>query len=132
MEMCYSGALVMPSSYAMMDEEEMMYLEGGGIGKNWYNSTGFIGVTLDVAFICITTGASLCSMAAIKRLIRKNRKKMVKRIEGELYKYIGSAVATAASAAIDIALTITGTSIGGLIAEGLDRVDKKNDNYIFA
>ena len=29
MEMTYGGALVMPSSYAMMDEEEMMYLEGG-------------------------------------------------------------------------------------------------------
>lgn len=29
MEMCYDGALVMPSSYAVMDEEEMMYVEGG-------------------------------------------------------------------------------------------------------
>ena len=29
MEMTYRGALVMPSSYAMMDEEEMTYLEGG-------------------------------------------------------------------------------------------------------
>lgn len=31
MEMTYGGALVMPSSYAMMDEEEMMYLEGGAL-----------------------------------------------------------------------------------------------------
>lgn len=31
MEMTYGGALVMPSSYAMMDEEEMTYLEGGSI-----------------------------------------------------------------------------------------------------
>ena len=29
MEMCYDGALVMPSSYAVMDEEEMTYVEGG-------------------------------------------------------------------------------------------------------
>lgn len=29
MEMCYDGALVMPSSYAVMDEEEMTYLDGG-------------------------------------------------------------------------------------------------------
>ena len=102
------------------------------VATNKYNSTGFVGPLLDVAFICITTGVSLYSMAAIKKLIRANRKKMVKRIEEELYKYIGSAVATAASAAIDIALTITGTSIGGLLAEALDRVDKVNDNYIFA
>ena len=31
MEMCYNGALVMPSYYASMDEEEMMYLEGGAL-----------------------------------------------------------------------------------------------------
>lgn len=30
MEMCYNGALVMPSNYAVMDEEEMTYVEGGG------------------------------------------------------------------------------------------------------
>ena len=29
MEMCYDGALVMPSSYAVMSEEEMTYVEGG-------------------------------------------------------------------------------------------------------
>lgn len=29
MDMCYDGTLVMPSSYAVMDEEEMTYLEGG-------------------------------------------------------------------------------------------------------
>ena len=29
MNMCYDGALVMPSSYAVMDEEEMTYVEGG-------------------------------------------------------------------------------------------------------
>lgn len=31
MEMGYDGALVMPSSYVVMDEEEMMYVEGGKI-----------------------------------------------------------------------------------------------------
>ena len=29
MEKCYDGALVMPSNYAVMDEEEMTYVEGG-------------------------------------------------------------------------------------------------------
>lgn len=31
MEMCYEGALVMPSSYAVMNEEEMTYVEGGAV-----------------------------------------------------------------------------------------------------
>lgn len=35
MDMCYDGALVMPSSYAMMEEEEMCYVEGGGL--SWKN-----------------------------------------------------------------------------------------------
>lgn len=29
MEMCYDGALVMPSSYAVMDQDEMTYVDGG-------------------------------------------------------------------------------------------------------
>lgn len=29
MEMCYDGALVMPSNYAVMCEDEMTYVEGG-------------------------------------------------------------------------------------------------------
>ena len=29
MEMCYEGALIMPSSYAVMSEDEMTYVEGG-------------------------------------------------------------------------------------------------------
>lgn len=30
MEMTYDGALVMPSNFTLMNEEEMTYLEGGG------------------------------------------------------------------------------------------------------
>ncbi len=33
MEMCYDGALVMPASYAVMNEEEMTYVEGGWSGE---------------------------------------------------------------------------------------------------
>ncbi len=29
MDMCYDGTLVMPSSYAVMEEDEMNYVEGG-------------------------------------------------------------------------------------------------------
>lgn len=29
MEMCYDGALVMPSNYAVMSEDEMTYVDGG-------------------------------------------------------------------------------------------------------
>lgn len=31
MDMCYDGALVLPSSYAVMNENEMSYTEGGAV-----------------------------------------------------------------------------------------------------
>lgn len=36
------------------------------------------------------------------------------------------------TSALDIALVIGGTSLGGMIAEGMDRVDGRNDVYILA
>ena len=33
MDICYDGALVLPSSYVMMEEEEMSYVEGGGVAQ---------------------------------------------------------------------------------------------------
>lgn len=33
MSMCYAGALAMPSNYALMNEEEMTYVEGGRTSK---------------------------------------------------------------------------------------------------
>ena len=51
MEMTYGGALVMPSSYAMMDEEEMTYLEGGlSLGYKWYYRQK-VGAALSAAYI---------------------------------------------------------------------------------
>lgn len=50
MEMTYGGALVMPSSYAMMDEEEMMYLEGGISIYNWLVA-GVINLTIDLLVV---------------------------------------------------------------------------------
>lgn len=43
MEMCYDGALVMPSNYAVMDEKEMTYVEGGkkyGYSATYLTRTG--------------------------------------------------------------------------------------------
>ena len=58
MDMCYDGALVLPSSYAVMDEEEMSYVEGGWIGApNW-----LVGGVINLAIDCIVVGG--CRAAA--------------------------------------------------------------------
>lgn len=40
MEMCYDGTLVMPSSYAVMSEDEMTYVEGGDAKRLKNNLVG--------------------------------------------------------------------------------------------
>ena len=49
MEMTYDGALVMPNSYALMQEDEMTYIEGGG----------YVGVTVKLPKAVINMGAVL-------------------------------------------------------------------------
>lgn len=44
MEMCYDGALVMPSSYAVMSEDEMTYVQGGSINTLKNNLYGLYGI----------------------------------------------------------------------------------------
>lgn len=59
MDMCYDGALVMPSSYAVMDEEEMCYVEGGG---KFYDACVWI---LTQAVGGIIGGASFAAVCAV-------------------------------------------------------------------
>ena len=57
MEMTYDGVLTMPSSYAVMDEQEMTYVEGGdnvysmslGNAKSYFN--GVVGMALTFAAV---------------------------------------------------------------------------------
>ncbi|HFN7475066.1 TPA: SP_0115 family bacteriocin-like peptide, partial [Streptococcus pneumoniae] len=40
--------LVLPNNYVDLEQEEMMYLDGGGVGRNWWNSRGSFATVLDV------------------------------------------------------------------------------------
>lgn len=62
MEMCYDGTLVMPSSYAVMSEEEMTYVEGG----SWSSYTGWdaIAQLTVIAGCAYTTGAAMKKVGA--------------------------------------------------------------------
>ena len=64
MGMCYDGTLVMPSSYAVMNEEEMTYVEGGGkVTVNIYfsKSTMQMNAAVAGAFVGGTLGYYLKS-----------------------------------------------------------------------
>lgn len=64
MEMCYDGALVMPQNYALLNEEEMTYVEGGGtfsveIGDNSFVMTALASIsgTLTTAKVTAVLGS---------------------------------------------------------------------------
>lgn len=128
MEMCCDGALVMPRSYAVMSEEEMTYVEGG---NGWYNSRGFIAAAIDIGIAVVTAGQAIAGIYAIKAFLKSNSRKIVKNVSKTLLKYFGSVSASVVSCAIDVALIAAGTSIGGLIAYGLDYADGKLNGYVF-
>ncbi|MCR1927666.1 hypothetical protein NSA39_07295 [Enterococcus gallinarum] len=72
-------------------------------------------------------------MNTVKAIIRKNKRNITRLTENVIVSQIViSTVSGKALAAIEIALALAGTSAGGLIAEGLDRVDGRNDNYLWA
>lgn len=65
MEMCYDGALVMPSSFAMMNEDEMTYVYGGKFyGVNAY--TGSAALYFGVAGTVLTLSSTWLSSASKK------------------------------------------------------------------
>lgn len=102
MEMCYDGALVMPSSYAVMNEEEMTYVEGGGT----------FSITLKKNTICWALGAigGLATKVGLTKLFAGMMTGIAVAIElgsfgwGTLLAgfvlYYGSSVAAAGAAAI--------------------------------
>lgn len=95
----------------------------GFLGKHWYNKVSNVAKAIDIAIIAITAGKSLVGIKAIRAFLKANRRKLVQNVTKQLTKMIGSYAATFLPAAIDAALTLFGTSIGDLIARGLDWVD---------
>ena len=63
MEMCYDGALVMPSSYAVMSEEGMTYVEGGKFFSGAYcrQIVLALGCASGGVLMSLATGAAIIS-----------------------------------------------------------------------
>lgn len=132
MEMCYDGALVMPSSYAMLDEEEMMYVEGGGLGQHFYNSVAVVAFAIDALIIVIPAISSLNQLCKVGKLAKAGRVYIRENIDVALRKAKISLGFTVLTSIVDLLLLATGTSIGQLVANVVDRVDGKVDGYCFA
>lgn len=103
-----------------------------GVGKNWWNSTGFVAGVIDVGLIAIGLWTAASNFGAVRTLLRNNRKNITRMVEKQILSKVGIGVGGFLNSMIDIALVISGASVGGILAEGLDRADGKNDHYILA
>ena len=88
MEMCYDGALVMPSNYAVMSEDEMMYVDGGGtvkvvMSRDFLRDCITAGLSAVVSIVCTAIGVAVGGV-----------------IGGAVGKTVGSVVGAALGAAI--------------------------------
>lgn len=101
-------------------------------GRNWWNSVNFVGTVIDVALIAIGLWGTGKSVAVVRNLIRNNRRNITRVVESAIMKRIGVGVGGLLLAGIDVALTIASTSLGWMIAKGMDIADRRNDGYIYA
>lgn len=126
MEMCYDGALVMPSNYAIMDEEEMTYVEGGISCKK-------LGKIIDgaitiISFICgVGSGIKL-----VKTLKERAKPGAVLFFASTALKWAGLSLASSTIMGIyGLLSTFTDYTIGNGIAYCLDMIDRvKNDGNV--
>jgi hypothetical protein len=128
MEMCYDGALVMPRNYAVISEDEMIYLDGGGAyQKGVYYAVEF---AANCAFNAALGGGSIsCLRTVLKSLGRSGFERVLART---LTKWISARIANRIAARCSNIITgFASFSVGGAIAEGLDRLDGCNDNQIY-
>ena len=124
--------LVLPNNYVAIDEEEMMYLDGGGVGCNWWNKRDNIAYAINIAAAAVSGGMSVYQTYAIKKLIA-NRGMMSRVVRSAITRYIGGVSMATITNALNIAATVAEVfSLGGAIAYGLDIVDGKFDGYLWA
>ena len=124
--------LVLPNNYVDLEQEEMMYLDGGGVGCNWWNKRDNIAYAINIAAAAVSGGMSVYQTYAIKKLIA-NRGMMSRVVRSAITRYIGGVSMATITNALNIAATVAEVfSLGGAIAYGLDIVDGKFDGYLWA
>ena len=124
--------LVLPNNYVALEQEEMMYLDGGGVGCNWWNKRDNIAYAINIAAAAVYGGMSVYQTYAIKKLIA-NRGMMSRVVRSAITRYIGGVSIATITNTLNITATVAEVfSLGGAIAYGLDIVDGKFDGYLWA
>lgn len=129
MEMCYNGAMVMPSNYAIISNDEMEYIDGGANG--WWNSTGFIAGAIDVLIAVIPALSSINALCKVGKLAKLGRVYIRENIKQAVKRCAISLTTSMLTAVVDVILVVAGASIGGVVAWAIDGLDGKRNGYCF-
>lgn len=124
--------LVLPRNYVEIEQEEMMYLDGGGVGYHWWNKAQNVGIALDVIFSAVGFGVGIYNSYALKKFLRKNGNKAVKMVYSKIVGFAGMTVGGFAAGIASLVMTAVGTSLGQIMANVLDRLDGRYDGYLWA
>lgn len=131
MEICYDGALVMPSSYAVMDEEEMTYVEGGLAIPNW-----LVGGVINLAIDVFVVGGARKAASFFAGQVRKYGARATglcfsRTLKNKLIaKGVASGIAAGVCgiAAACITVLTWATDPGGSLARAIDSRDSRPSN----
>ena len=131
-------ALQMPSRYVEVSDDEMMYVEGGA-----WNSTRNIGLAIDILALAIPalwgvvsyyrTASATAKFAQVASTMSRAalRSAFVDLSVKASHKTGIACLAGLGGAIFNIAFTLSGCSLGGVMAEAIDRLDGKNNNVCF-
>ena len=129
--------LVLPNNYVVLEEEEMMYLDGGGFGKNWWNKRSAVGIAIDAIATLIPVLGAFHGMRAVGTLARQGRVYIRTNIDKALRQArVGFATALV-GVIVDALFLVYGGSVGSWIAAAADYADKWGgsfgyDGYVLA
>ena len=123
------------NQYAYCHNNPVVYVDPSGYAGI---SNSALALGIDVAIVVITGSvAPLIGLKAVRNLIRANRGFITRVVEKQIMKYIGTKASIFAATVFNLALTVTGASIGGIIAFVIDHyIDprlgfKKNNSRSF-
>lgn len=121
-------ALQFPSNYVALTEEEMTYIEGGGISCKVLS--GIIDGAIILASIGLGGIAHFFSTGG-KRVLVKNWTKVVGAVSKVLQKYGSFSMASAILRAVNSGdYWLNFTTVGGIFAYGVDLFDSNRRNEI--
>lgn len=123
--------LVLPKDYVELEQEEMMYLDGGWNGP--WNSVKTVTNVINFAIVAVPGASAIKSARALNTLLKSNAGQTLTRVlRNEIKKLAGNTGLAVFNTVLNSLLAITGTSVGQIIAKGIDRFDQnRNNGYVF-